>query len=283
MMKVTKKNIATEKLHTFENHPYKVKDDEEMQELAESIQDYGMLSPIIVRPIEGTEDEYEVISGHRRLFAAKKIGMDTVPVLIYPVDRDKAAIMMVDSNLHREDILPSEKAFAYKMKMEALNKQGMRTDLTSDQVGPKLTVEEISGNDSASQVKRYIRLTNLIPELLEMVDAGRIAFTPAVELSYLTEQEQYNLLEIIECEDCTPSLSQAQRLKKLSKENPLTTDDIFVVLSEKKGNQVETVKIPLDRIYEHLHRDVSQQNLVEFICKALDHYEKHLNRQREER
>lgn len=282
-MKITKKNVATEKLHAFENHPYKVKDDEEMQELAESIRDYGMLSPIIVRPKEETEDEYEIISGHRRLFAAKKIGMETVPVLIYPVDRDKAAIMMVDSNLHREDILPSEKAFAYRMKMEALNRQGMRTDLTSDQVGPRLTVEEIAENDSASQVKRYIRLTHLISELLEMVDEGKIAFTPAVELSYLTEQEQYNLLEIIECEDCTPSLSQAQKLRKLSKEEPLTTDDVLAVLSEKKGNQVEMVRIPIDRIFEHLHRDMSQKDLVEIICKALDHYEKHLNRQREER
>ena len=210
-------SIPVEKLRPFEGHPFKVKDDEEMNNLIESVQTQGILSPLIVRPIESTE-EYEVISGHRRLHAAVKAGITEVPALIYALDRDSAAIALVDSNLHREHILPSEKAFAYKMKAEALAHQGFRADLTSDQLGPKLTVEMISESDSASQVKRYIRLTNLIPEILQYVDDGRIAFTPAVELSYLNEQEQYDLLEQMELNDCTPSLSQACRFKKMSAE-----------------------------------------------------------------
>ena len=192
-MKNTKKNISIEKLHAFENHPYKVQDNEEMDALAESIKAHGVVSPIIVRHLENTTDEYEIISGHRRVMASRKAGITEIPALIISLDRDATVIVLVDSNLHREHILPSEKAFAYKMKAEALAHQGFRADLTSDQLGPKLIVEMISENDSASKVKRYIRLTNLIPEILQYVDEGRISFTPAVELSYLNEQEQYDL------------------------------------------------------------------------------------------
>ena len=211
-------NIPVSKIHPFEGNPYKVLDNEEMNTLIGSIQEQGILTPIIVRPIENT-DEYEVISGHRRLHATVKAGMKEVPAFIYAVTRDEAAIMLVDSNLHREHILPSEKAFAYKLKLEAIKRQGERTDLTSDQVGRKLETAEIigeQGGDSKTQVRRYIRLTELIPDILRMVDDGKIALTPAVELSYLTKQEQQDLLETMESEDCTPSLSQAIQLKKLS-------------------------------------------------------------------
>ena len=210
------KNILIEKLHAFENHPYKVQDNEEMERLSESIREHGVLSPIIVRPKENTEDEYEIISGHRRVMASQKAGIKEVPALIVSLDRDAAAIVLVDSNLHREHILPSEKAFAYKMKADAMAHQGWRSDLTSCQVGAKLRTDEqiaVDSNESARQVQRYIRLTNLIPEILEYVDEGRISFTPAVELSYLNEQEQYDLLEQMEINDCTPSLSQALSTK----------------------------------------------------------------------
>lgn len=210
-------NIPASKLRPFSGHPFKVKDDEEMNTLIESVQTQGILSPLIVRPIENT-DEYEVISGHRRLHAAVKAGITEVPALIVSLDRDAAAIVLVDSNLHREHILTSEKAFAYKMKAEALAHKGYRTDLTSVQVALKLATEQIAEDAGKSKdtIKRYIRLTNLIPEILQYVDDGRIAFTPAVELSYLNEQEQYDLLEQMELNDCTPSLSQACRFKKMS-------------------------------------------------------------------
>ena len=196
--------ISTAKLHPFAAHPFKVQDDEDMEQLTQSIRSQGVLTPLVIRPLDN--GEYEVISGHRRLHACRKAGIKMVPALVYAIDQDAAAIALVDSNLHREHILPSEKAFAYKLKMDALSKQGKRTDLTSDQVGPKLTAATLSSDDSASQVKRYIRLTNLIPGILEKVDEGRIALTPAVELSYLTEGEQKDLLETMESEDCTPSL-----------------------------------------------------------------------------
>ena len=195
-MKSTKKNISIEKLHPFENHPYKVQDNEEMETLAESIKMHGIVSPVIVRPLENTTDEYEIISGHRRVMACRKAGITEVPALVVSLDRDAAAIVLVDSNLHREHILPSEKAFAYKMKAEALAHKGYRTDLTSVQVAPRLATEQIADDVGTSKdtIKRYIRLTNLIPEILQYVDDGRIAFTPAVELSYLNDQEQYDLL-----------------------------------------------------------------------------------------
>ena len=271
-------NIPVSKLRPFEGHPFKVKDDEKMNTLIESIQTTGILSPLIVRPIESTE-EYEVISGHRRLHAAVKAGITEVPALVVSLDRDAAAIVLVDSNLHREHILPSEKAFAYKMKADALAHQGFRADLTSDQLGPKLTVEMISESDSASQVKRYIRLTNLIPEILQYVDAGRIAFTPAVELSYLNEQEQYDLLEQMELNDCTPSLSQACRFKKMSQEDGLTPEVIAAVMSEEKANQREMFKVPMERLRQYIPNTNAKQ-AEDFVLKACEHYRKFLIRQR---
>ena len=278
-MKNTKKNISIDKLHPFENHPYKVQDNEEMERLAESIKQNGVISPIIVRPLENTTDEYEIISGHRRLHAAVKAGITEVPALIVSLDRDAAAIVLVDSNLHRENILPSEKAFAYKMKAEALAHQGFRADLTSDQLGPKLTVEMISESDSASQVKRYIRLTNLIPEILQYVDDGRIAFTPAVELSYLNEQEQYDLLEQMALNDCTPSLSQACCFKKMSGGQGLTPEVIAAIMSEEKANQREMFKVPMERIRKYIPNANAKQ-AEDFVLKACEHYRKFLIRQR---
>ena len=270
--------ISIEKLHPFENHPYKVQDNEEMGQLAESIKQNGILSPVIVRPKEETADEYEIISGHRRVMASQKAGITEVPALIVSLDRDAAAIVLVDSNLHREHILPSEKAFAYKMKAEAMEHQGWRSDLTSDQLGPKLTVEMISDSDSASQVKRYIRLTKLIPQILQYVDDGRIAFTPAVELSYLNEQEQYDLLEQMELNDCTPSLSQACRFKKLSQEKGLTPEVISDVMSEEKANQREMFRVPMERIRQYIPNADAKQ-AEDFVLKACEHYRKFLLRQ----
>ena len=276
-------NIPTEKIHSFEGHPYKVLDNEEMELLTESIKEQGILSPIIIRPIEETEKEYEVISGHRRLHAAVKAGMKTVPALIYAITRDEAAIMLVDSNLHREHILPSEKAFAYKLKYEALKAQGKRTDLTSGQVGTKLrTDEEIAKNteDSARQIQRYIRLTNLIPELLELVDEGKIALTPAVELSYLAEEQQYVLLDTIEEEERTPSFSQAVRFKKLSRSNELDTEQIETIMQEDKANQRETIKFPLEQLQPFSPR-ADKKELEEFVLKACEYYRKFLIKQRD--
>ncbi len=281
-MKNTKKNIFIEKLHPFENHPYKVQDNKEMESLAESIKSHGVVSPIIVRPLENTTDEYEIISGHRRVMASRKAGITEVPALIVSLDRDAAAIVLVDSNLHREHILPSEKAFAYKMKLEAMKHQGWRSDLTSDQLGGKLETADLVGaetGDSKNQVRRYIRLTNLIPEILQYVDDGRISFTPAVELSYLNEQEQYDLLEQIELNDCTPSLSQACRFKKLSQEEGLTPEVIATVMSEEKANQREMFKVPMERIRQYVPNANAKQ-AEDFVLKACEHYRKFLIRQR---
>lgn len=281
-MKNTKKNISIEKLHPFENHPYKVQDNEEMDALAESIKAHGVVSPIIVRPLENTADEYEIISGHRRVMASRKAGITEVPALIVSLDRDAAAIVLVDSNLHREHILPSEKAFAYKMKAEALEHQGWKSDLTSCQVGTKLRTDEqiaADANDSARQVQRYIRLTNLIPEILQYVDEGRISFTPAVELSYLNEQEQYDLLEQMELNDCTPSLSQACRFKKMSQEDGLTPESIAEIMSEEKANQREMFKVPMERIRQYVPNANAKQ-AEDFVLKACEHYRKFLIRQR---
>ena len=281
-MKNTKKNIPVEKLRPFENHPYKVQDNEEMDALAESIKAHGVVSPIIVRPLENTTDEYEIISGHRRVMASRKAGITEIPALIVSLDRDAAAIVLVDSNLHREHILPSEKAFAYKMKAEALAHQGWRSDLTSCQVGAKLRTDEqiaADANDSARQIQRYIRLTNLIPEILQYVDEGRISFTPAVELSYLNEQEQYDLLEQMELNDCTPSLSQACRFKKISQEEGLTPEVIATVMSEEKANQREMFKVPMERIRQYVPNANAKQ-AEDFVLKACEHYRKFLIRQR---
>lgn len=272
-------NIPTEKIHSFEGHPYKVLDNEEMAVLTESIKEQGILSPIIVRPIEEAEKEYEVISGHRRLYAAVKAGMKTVPALIYAISRDEAAIMLVDSNLHREHILPSEKAFAYKLKMEALKHQGK----TSSQLGTKLRTDEIiaeQAGESRNQIQRYIRLTNLIPELLDLVDEGKIALTPAVELSYLTDEQQYALLDTIEEEERTPSFSQAVRFKKLSQSNELNTEQIETIMQEDKANQKETIKFPLEQLQQFSPR-ADKKELEEFVMKACEYYRKFLIKQRD--
>ena len=282
-MKNTPKNIAIEKLFPFEGHPFKVQDNEEMNALIESIQEQGILSPLIVRPKENTEDEYEIVSGHRRFRAAVKAGIKEVPALILPLDRDTAAIAVVDSNLHREHIFPSEKAFAYKLKAEALRHQGKRSDLTSGQLGPKLTVEKISENDSATQVKRYIRLTKLIPHILDMVDKGRIAFTPAVELSYLQPKEQAMLLSEMEYSDCTPNLSQAQRLKALSMQGLFTKEQLSAIMSEEKANQKERVKIPVERIQKYFPKDYTTTQMEETIVKLCEAYHRKRVRDRDSR
>jgi len=263
--------LPVEKLRPFEGHPFQVKDDAEMDQLVFSILTQGLLTPISVRPIEN--GEYEVISGHRRLHACKKAGIETVPVLIYSLDRDAATIAMVDSNLHREKILPSEKAFAYKLKLDAMQRQGQRTDLTSDQVGRKLETAEIIGElsgDSKTQVRRYIRLTELIPDILHMVDDGKIALTPAVELSYLAKQEQQNLLETMESEDCTPSLSQAIQMKKLSQLGFLDMDKIFAILREPKANQQDKISFRVDDLRRYFPKSYSAARIQAHIIKLLD-------------
>ena len=259
--------LPIQKLRPFENHPFQVKDDDEMNQLVWSVLTQGVLTPLVVHPLEN--GEYEVISGHRRLRACQKAGIETVPALIYALDRDAAAIALVDSNLHREKILPSEKAFAYKLKRDALNHQGK----TSPQVGEKLlTVEKIGfdGGDSKNQVLRYIRLTELIPQILNMVDAGKIALTPAVELSYLTGQEQQDLLETMESEDCTPSLSQAVQMKKLSQSGKLTMDKIFDILREPKANQQEKISFRVEDLRKFFPKSYSVARIQERILKLLE-------------
>ncbi len=279
-------NIPVEKLRPFEGHPFKVKDDEEMNTLIESVQTQGILSPLIVRPIENT-DEYEVISGHRRLHAAVKAGITEVPALIYALDRDSAAIAVVDSNLHREHILPSEKAFAYKMKLDAMSRQGFRSDLTSDQVGRKLETADIiaqQSDDSKTQVRRYIRLTNLIPELLEFMDEGKMALSVGVELSYLDDQLQYDVLEQCEQNDCTPSYSQAFRMHKADREGLLTKAVIQNIMCEEKANQKETIKVSAEHLRAVLPKGMDSQKTEDFIIRACEHYRKYLrNRDRDSR
>ena len=273
--------LPVDQIIPFDDNPYQVLDNEEMDELVQSIRERGILSPLIVLPKPDDAHTFELISGHRRLFAAKKAGLKKVPAVVCNVSRDEAAIMVVDSNLHREHILPSEKAKAYKLRLDAMKHQGKRTDLTSDQVGPKLTAKEISDVDSASQVKRYIRLNNLVPELLSLVDENRIALTPAVELSYLTEDEQKNLLETIESEDCTPSLAQAQQMRKLSEQGKLDMDAIFGVMTKPKANQKEMVRLPMESISRFLPKNATPKDAAQFIEKACEHYRRYLNRQRD--
>ena len=274
--------LPVEKLRPFEGHPFQVKDDAEMEQLVWSILTQGLLTPITARPVEN--NEYEVVSGHRRLHACRKAGIETVPALIYTLDRDAAAIALVDSNLHRERLLPSEKAFAYKLKMDAMRRQGERTDLTSGQVGPKFRTDELiaqESSDSARQIKRYIRLTELIPEILAMVDEGKIALTPAVELSYLTKQEQQDLLETMESEDCTPSLSQAIQMKKLSQAGMLTMDRIFDILREPKANQQDKISFRVEDLRRFFPKSYSAARIQERILKLLE--ADHRRRSREER
>ena len=273
--------VSTDKLHPFPAHPFKVQDDEDMEQLTQSIQVQGVLTPLVIRPLEN--GEYEVISGHRRLHACRKAGIETVPALVYAIDRDAAAIALVDSNLHRERILPSEKAFAYKLKMDALSKQGKRTDLTSDQVGPKLTAATLSSDDSASQVKRYIRLTHLIPGILSMVDEGRISLTPAVELSYLKEAEQKDLLETMESEDCTPSLTQAIQLKQASLQKTLNMDMIFAILRQPKANQQEKIVLKVNDIRRFFPQNYTTIQMTNDIMKGLELLRKQRSRSKDAR
>ena len=272
--------LPIQKLRPFEGHPFKVTDNEEMDQLVWSVLTQGLLTPLVVRPLPN--GEYEVVSGHRRLHACKKAGIETVPALITDMDRDAAAIALVDSNLHREKILPSEKAFAYKLKLEALKHQG-----TSSQVGTKLRSDEMIAQqtgDSRNQVQRYIRLTNLIPSILQMVDEGKIALTPAVELSYLTETEQADLLETMESEDCTPSLSQAQQLKVLSQRGELTMDDIFNLLCQPKANQKEKVSFFRDDIRSFFPPHYSTAKMQSTIVELLKGYQRSWQRRdRDER
>ena len=264
--------IPVEKLYPFEGHPYKVLDNEEMETLTESVHNEGILSPLIVRPLENT-DEFEVISGHRRLHAAQRAGLSEVPALVYEISREEAAIMLVDSNLHREHILPSEKAFAYKLKADALNHRGERTDLTSGQVGPKLRSDEMiaeESGESRKQVQRYIRLTYLIPELLQLVDDGKIALTPAVELSYLPEKAQTCLLEEMRRNDCTPSLSQAVRLKKEYQAKTLTVPKLHSIMGEEKANQKDRLKIPMERIRKFFPKSYTPIQIEEAVVKLCE-------------
>ena len=278
------KNISINKIHPFEGHPYKVLDNEEMNNLIQSVQMHGIMSPLIVRPLENKTDEYEIISGHRRFRAAQKAGLTEVPAYIYAVNRDEAAIMLVDSNLHREHILPSEKAFAYKLKAEALNHQGKRSNLTSEQFAPKLSTEVIAEQEGTSKdtVKRYIRLTYLIPELLDLMDEGKVAFSVGVELSYLDDNVQYALLEIIERDNCTPSYSQAFHMHKAMREGRLTMEYIEDLMSQEKANQRETIKLSSERIRSYVPKKYNAKQTEDFIIKALEHYNRYLKRHREQ-
>lgn len=260
-------------------NPYKYRE-EDMKPLVDSIRENGIIQPIMVRK-DDKADVYEIISGHRRYLAATRLEITEVPVVVLDISKEEADIILVDSNLHREHILHSEKAYAYKMKMDALKKQGKRTDLTSDQVGPKLAADEISDTDSASQVKRYIRLTKLIPKLLNMVDESKISFSVGVELSYLTKTEQTDLFKFIEKELCTPSLSQAQKLKKLSQDGKLNQEEISSIMKQPKPNQVLTVKIPDDKISKYLKPTATVKEKEDFLSKAVEYYGKHLMKQKD--
>ena len=264
-MKETRaEHLAVDKLRPFEGHPFKVVDNEEMDQLTWSILTQGLLTPLVVRPLPN--GEYEVISGHRRLHACKKAGIETVPALIYAIDRDAAAIALVDSNLHRESILPSEKAFAYKMKMDAIKHQG----ITSGQVVQKWSRDEIAENESGRQVQRYIRLTHLLPELLEKVDEGKIAFTPAVHLSYLSPAEQGWVLDEMERNDCTPSVGQAYHLKEHSMAGTLTKDFVAGLMSQERANQKERLKIPMERIRKYFPKHYTTAQMEDAIVKMCE-------------
>lgn len=265
--------IPIEFFDDFPKHPFNVKMDAEMEALIESIKEFGILTPLIARKKEN--GRYEIIAGHRRKFAAKKLGLTELPVILRDMTRDEAVIAMVDSNLHRERILPSERAYAYKMKMEARKRQGARTDLTSTPVVAKLRTDEAIGlenGDSKEQVRRYIRLTYLIKEILDMVDDGRIAFRPAVELSYLTVEQQKDLFYTMESEDATPSLAQAIEMKKLSQQGKLTADKIFSIMLQQKPNQVEKIKIPVSKFEKYFTRGTPQSQIETVIFQALEEY-----------
>lgn len=275
--------VNPEGIVPFENNPFEVRDDEEMKSLIESIREYGILTPLVVSRQGRRGDVIQLVSGHRRLHAAKELGLQVVPVSYVTMTPNEIAIAVVDSNLQREHILPSEKAKAYKLKMEAMKKQGKRTDLTLCQVGTKLrTDEEIAENstDSARQIQRYIRLNNLLPELLQMVDEEKIALTPAVELSYLTEDEQKWLLETIETEEATPSLSQAQEMKNLSQSGMLDMDQIFSIMVKPKANQREVIKIKVEAVDKYLKGCTTPKEREDFLLRACEYYSRFLQRQR---
>jgi len=270
--------IKVSELRPFEAYPFKVQHDEQLEELSASIALEGVITPLMVRPYE--EGGYEIISGHRRYEACKMAGIEDIPAIVRELSRDEATVLMVDDNLtQRSEILPSEKAFAYKMKLDAIKHQGK----TSTQLVSKLSAAEVGevNNESREKVRRYIRLTYLEPELLEMVDQKRIAFGPAVELSYLAPQEQRELIETIESEEATPSISQAQRMRRMSEEGYLSMDQIFEIMTEVKGNQVETIKVPTEIVQKHFKKFISPKEMQDFIAKAVEHYCQYLiNRER---
>ena len=277
--------VNANKLKPFKDHPYQVNANEDMDRLVESIKEKGVLTPLIIRPLENT-DEFEVISGHRRLYAAQKAGITELPAFVHNISRDEAVVEMVDSNIQRENILPSEKAKAYKMKNDALKRQGERTDLTSRQVGEKLwSISAVAENasDSERQIQRYIRLTNLIPEFLEKVDEEKIALTPAVEISYLSEQQQYDLLETMESEDCTPSLSQAQQMKKLSQQGNLDMDSIFRIMSQPKANQKEKISFEADELRKYFPKSYTDNDIKEALVSLAAQYKARKSRDRDSR
>ena len=264
--------LKIEDLRPFPGNPFHLVEDEQLMELSESIKEFGMAAPILTRPAEDGNG-YEVISGQRRVRAAELAGIESVPAFVLPIDRDRAIITLVDSNIQRENILPSERAFAYKMKLDAMKRQGYRTDLTLSQVGTKSRTDEIVAKGfgvSKSTVQRFIRLTELLPPILQMVDEGRIALTPGAELSFLTQEEQENLLTTMESEDATPSLAQAQRMKKLSQAGQLDMDAIFAIMTEEKGNQKETVKIGMDKLRKYFPRGTTPQQMEETIIRLLE-------------
>ena len=273
--------IPIGELFPFKNHPFKVLDDESMQRTVESVEQYGVLSPLIARP--RPEGGYEIISGHRRQHAAQLAGLDTLPVIIRQMDDDAAVLLMVDSNLQRENILPSERAFAYKMKLEALKNQGARSDLTSVQVAPKLSTEKIGEEVGMSKdnVKRYIRLTNLVPELLDMVDEKKIAFNPAVELSYLDEAQQRDFLQAMDETQNAPSLSQAQRMKKLAQEEKLTYEAAFAIMGEAKKDELDKVVIKNDTLKKYFPRSYTPRQMEDVIIKLLEQWQRRQQRQNE--
>ena len=273
--------IPIGELFPFKNHPFKVLDDESMQRTVESVEQYGVLSPLIARP--RPEGGYEIISGHRRQHAAQLAGLENLPVIVRQMDDDAAVLLMVDSNLQRENILPSERAFAYKMKLEALKNQGARSDLTSVQVAPKLSTEKIGEEVGMSKdnVKRYIRLTNLVPELLDMVDEKKIAFNPAVELSYLDESQQRDFLEAMNDTQNAPSLSQAQRLKKLAQEGHFSYDVAFAVMGEEKKDELDKVVIKNDTLRKYFPRSYTPKQMEDTIIKLLDQWQRKQQRQNE--
>ena len=274
--------IPLAELHPFTNHPFKVLDDESMQRTVESVEQYGVLSPLIARP--RPEGGYEIISGHRRQHAAQLAGLDALPVIVRQMDDDAAVLLMVDSNLQRENILPSERAFAYKMKLKALKNQGARSDLTSDQVGQKLwSVEQVASDagESKTQIQRFIRLTSLIPELLDMVDEKKIAFNPAVELSYLDEAQQRDFLEAMNDTQNAPSLSQAQRLKKLAQEGHFSYDVAFAVMGEAKKDELDKVVIKNETLRKYFPRSYTPKQMEDTIIKLLEQWQRKRQRQNE--